>query len=290
MIFVNRRNVRSPDALIGRNSAGVEESKRAIQFYSLNANQSRKFEHRTYKIPEVRDSLERLFRRKCAYCESKYSATMPVEVEHWRPKGRVATATGLILKPGYFWLAAKWQNLLPSCIDCNRSRRQFCVSSNAVRLVGKADSFPLIDEARRARQPGEESRERPLLLNPCSDRPAKHIEFFLTEKREPILRARADTSGQVSAKGEASIRVLGLNRRGLVVARKEFYLRLRASMNDIERLIRWMDELPVGRVRREVRIEVWSKLSELKSYRKPHGEYSALAREMIRQFRRELIL
>ena len=43
-------------------------------------------------------------------------------MEHYRPKARVSTEQGD--KPGYYWLAARWENLLPSCTDCNSPRKQ----------------------------------------------------------------------------------------------------------------------------------------------------------------------
>src|SRR5262245_57287852 len=45
-----------------------------------------------YKDETVKQALAQLFGRKCAYCESVYTATSPVDVEHWRTKGGVITA------------------------------------------------------------------------------------------------------------------------------------------------------------------------------------------------------
>src|SRR4051812_22350680 len=74
--------------------------------------------------------LDKLFGGKCAYCEVIIEASHPTEVEHYRPKGAVKdeeeevvtiqTPNGAEDHPGYWWLAYEWNNLLPSCIDCNR--------------------------------------------------------------------------------------------------------------------------------------------------------------------------
>ncbi|MEF9674035.1 hypothetical protein QNM99_25505 [Pseudomonas sp. PCH446] len=44
-----------------------------------------------------------------------------MDVEHYRPKGAVSEDAS---HPGYWWVAMDWDNLLPSCIDCNRKRKQ----------------------------------------------------------------------------------------------------------------------------------------------------------------------
>src|SRR3954454_1457494 len=72
-----------------------------------------------YAHEEVRKALEELFHRKCAYCEIS-TARVDWEVEHYRPKGRVAERQG---HPGYYWLAYDWDNLFPSCTFCNQHRK-----------------------------------------------------------------------------------------------------------------------------------------------------------------------
>src|SRR3546814_21065688 len=55
---------------------------------------------------------------KCAYFEARYDTTAPVDIVHFRPKAGIVGTRHL----GYWWFAATWSNLLPSCIDCNRKR------------------------------------------------------------------------------------------------------------------------------------------------------------------------
>ena len=43
--------------------------------------------------------LDLLFHGKCAYCETFYSASAPVDVEHYRPKGAVSEDPS---HPGYY--------------------------------------------------------------------------------------------------------------------------------------------------------------------------------------------
>ena len=68
------------------------------------------FTFAAYKADDVREALTRLFRGKCAYCESRYAVTQPMDVEHWRPKGGVEEEDvdgKTRLGPGYPWLAAR---------------------------------------------------------------------------------------------------------------------------------------------------------------------------------------
>ena len=166
--------------------------------------------------------LERLFHKKCAYCESRYGQLHPVEVEHFRPKGRVMgddgnpievdhPVKGHIHHPGYYWLAYDWVNLFPSCIDCNRMRRHGADREKA----GKADRFPV--DGFRAIGPGDEKRERALLLNPSDPDPdldpALHLEF----EADGTIRGKTDI-------GLCTIRELGLNlRESLVQQRRLAY-------------------------------------------------------------------
>ena len=64
-----------------------------------------------YASVSVRRALEKLFHFKCAYCESSI-ANQDWDVEHFRPKGRVAEREK---HTGYYWLAYEWTNLYPSC-------------------------------------------------------------------------------------------------------------------------------------------------------------------------------
>ena len=156
-------------------------------------------------------------------------------IEHYRPKARVSTEKGN--QPGYYWLAAHWQNLLPSCTDCNSPRRQEIAGVPVT--VGKGDQFPIANEDKRARDIGEESNERRLLLHPYLDRPERHLEFA----EEGIVRARL-TSGRESPKAVKSIAVYALQRPKLVDARKERQADIQGVMTVVEREARRLDANP----------------------------------------------
>ncbi len=164
-----------------------------------------------YKNVSALRALEALFYRKCAYCETPLFE-VAWEVEHFRPKGRVAERTD---HPGYYWLAYTWTNLYPCCAPCNKRLEDKPTWEDPKRgeKAGKANQFPLIAEGDRAMDPqGKIARERRLLFDPCADRPEEHLLF--TPLGE-IEAAAADP------RAIATIDVFHLARRRLRDRRKE---------------------------------------------------------------------
>lgn len=251
MRAVDRKAVKPPKTLAKRESAAERELNKIRAYFAAPVGDKPEFS--VYKADSVKTRLNELFYGKCAYCESFYASTAPVDVEHYRPKGAVHEVT---THPGYWWLAMDWENLLPSCIDCNRKRKQKIpqISSNLLRLLdhsqgfshsaiessGKKDSFPILG-ARATTETCSIADEIPLLLDPCRDNPLEHIEYYfdhnnlislilpkphnnsdmiqthaegIDEDSQAII-AEATQSG-ISLKGAISIHVYGLNRLGLV--------------------------------------------------------------------------
>lgn len=110
---------------------------------------------------ELKDGLAALLPdKKCWYCESPVDRSDNA-VDHFRPKGRVSDAA--LPHTGYRWLAFDWRNYRYACTFCN-SRRKDIEHGTA---GGKADRFPLLDEANRLYAPGLLDQEEPTLLDPC---------------------------------------------------------------------------------------------------------------------------
>ncbi len=163
-----------------------------------------------YGHVEVRAALESVFSHKCAYCESEATATGPWDVEHFRPKGRVAESTG---HPGYYWLAYTWENLYLSCPYCNQRRTDKPTTEDRTARPpkGKLDQFPLRDESTRASLPGADlAVEDRLLLDPCHDDPEQHLAV---DAKGTLVAL------QGSDMATATIEVCHLNRRRLRIAR-----------------------------------------------------------------------
>lgn len=274
---VERNAISEPGALHEvRTSDNTNELQRVTAYMGNPAN-TKAFKFSKYKDPEVKSALVKLFHGKCAYCESDYASTQPMDVEHYRPKGGV---DGVNDHRGYWWLAMDWDNLLPSCIDCNRRRKQKAPSANEVRLVklqaagdfnhsaqistGKSTAFPLDEGSFRATKPDHNySAEQRLLLDPARDNPRDHLEFYVDRENlisivypkklsggqrvlpvadnSPEAVIDAALAANVSKIGAVSIQVYGLNRLDLVQARtrvlRELEFLLEMSLNLAEVVI-----------------------------------------------------
>jgi uncharacterized protein (TIGR02646 family) len=147
----------------------------AARLYFEGTGRQNGFEFKAYRHGVVKTALSKMTGGNCAYCEADYDATAPVDVEHFRPKAEIETDAGLT-KPGYWWLAASWDNLLPSCIRCNRKERVPLFDGSEL-VAGKGNRFPLDDEDSRAHEVGGEVDETPLLIDPCREDPADFIRF-----------------------------------------------------------------------------------------------------------------
>lgn len=202
MRAVKRDTINGPASLLDGNSNGARELGRARTHFATAPLPEKAFSFRAYKEDDVRHALEALFHGKCAYCETRYDVGAPVDIEHFRPKGEVADVPG---HRGYWWLAADWENLLPSCIDCNRRRYQptpeTLTSQTGILerqrqrgfrsiLTGKDSCFP-ISGVRMATAPPQGqlasaiTMERALLLNPCTDVPSEHLQFHI-DRANPL--------------------------------------------------------------------------------------------------------
>lgn len=226
MIKVDRSTTPCPQQLI---DAGAAELARHEA--QLTVDQATRLKFSAYSLPVVKEALTSVFGRKCCFCEGDLLGAQPGDVEHYRPKGKIFVvdeASGLVMKKrGYFWLASEWSNLLISCADCNRPRTQKDHDAQQ-RVIGKGNYFPLEDEADRAETPAGLTAERPLLLNPCQDDPAEHLEFTVEGGIKPRV-----TQGAPSVRGTATIHYCGLARYELLQARAKHRRRVMAAVRHV---------------------------------------------------------
>lgn len=191
---------------------------------------------KVYKEDAVKELLHEIFGGHCAYCESRYSHVVKMDVEHYRPKGAVAEDDGTKKVPGYYWLAATWENLLPSCNLCNRAGTQmltYADGSTVEGTKGKANFFPLQAGTARAAKKGDELNEEPLLLDPCNPNhdPQKHLVF----RSDGLVEPRTSPEEQATPRGMATIDTCALHRSSLVEVRRVEATRLRDAMAGILR-------------------------------------------------------
>jgi hypothetical protein len=235
------------------------------------------FTFKAYGHILLRRALNKTYLFKCAYCETFYGAVSPVAVEHYRPKGAIIEGKRLI-KPGYFWLAAEWENLLPSCSDCNSPRRQD-EDDGKSRVRGKGNFFPIAKGSRRARAPGSEKKELPLLLHPERDFPEEHLEFP-TDRRRLGLVIPARKKGKDSPRGQASIEYYALDRPQLKWNREQDAKRLLAHLRNTRQSLRDFKDDPTNAQRRKLYEE---NIEDLQDFIAPGQQYLALMRTILRE-------
>lgn len=260
------------------------EKEQAIAFFSDPANfqnekktTDKNFKFTVYKDAKLVEALEACFHKKCAYCESVFAHISPADIEHFRPKAEIDTGTQK-LQPGYYWLAADWNNLLISCPDCNRSRRQPIPGQAEKVRLGKRDQFPLANDAIRVRShTGNLVQEEPvrLLLNPCLDDPEEHLTF----DDEGIILPRLDTNNQPSQKGVNSIIVYALQRKNLVERREAVLKDFRFHVDELKDNV--AEKIETGSARASARIQ--RTLEHLKEHAAVSAEYLAMLHDYLKR-------
>jgi hypothetical protein len=226
MIFIDKTKIPVPKVLTDPKGKGVKEITEAIAHFT-SSQKNKTFHFKAYGDKTVKKALTKLFNGKCAYCENKIVAITTGDIEHFRPKLQVKLPDNKFQKPGYFWLAADWDNLLLACNNCNRTTTQELIDGGELTM-GKLDQFPLTSEKKRCREfeadgakykkkikADEDAR---LLINPCIDDPELHLEYQDNGVPKPKLLA---ATGKPSRKAEKSIEVFGLFRKPLVEERQE---------------------------------------------------------------------
>ena len=182
-----------------------------------------KADSKIYGDRSVKESLKSIHHCKCAYCERHLNGDYGA-IDHFRPKGGyIDTQTGELRKPGYWWLAYDWDNLLLSCSECNTSY--------------KRNHFPLTDENQRNIANKDVSQEQPLLINPAEEDPANHIEF----NRWVVLPKEMD--GVADPRGIMTIQILKLNDRpDLVEKRRQRWIQVTEARNNGIDVSSWTDD------------------------------------------------
>lgn len=194
-----------------REQQSLNSSVRSGAVWSIKADVYKGIEHGIKQ--NVFMNLEGPFAGKCVYCEQRIVGNQHGDMEHFRPKKGVCDAENRPVRvvvddeerehPGYYWLAYDWRNLLPSCILCNKQ-------PSKKNPFGKGNRFPVAGNY--AIREGEETNEAALLLNPVNDEPTEHL----------ILNELGILDWK-NGRGEACVKILGLNERGLPDARRDRY-------------------------------------------------------------------
>jgi len=237
-----------------------------------------------YDELDVKQKLTEMFHDKCAYCESFYSVTGLLEIEHFRPKAQVQQARSVPnSRTGYYWLAWDWNNLLPSCHNCNCAMYHYVVGGEdpeVLVLRGKGNLFPLLVEDTRIihhENKDSLSTEIPLLLNPCEDDPQKYLEF----SNDGHIYPKENKDEHDYKKGYWSIVTYGLDRRALFVDRN---LTANYIVKQIGRVRRCMTKWVIDPNNQSLAEELKQERDDLFDYMKPERKYSLMASQIIHRF------
>lgn len=261
---------------------------KSINFYADTSNfknnkklTKKSFKYEAYSHKDTKKVLKEVFNGKCAYCESFIMHIEPGDIEHFRPKAEIHTKDGDELIPGYYWLGANWNNLLLSCIKCNRSNNEAInVPDGIIQNMGKANHFPLLDETKRIRSHTEDvSNEDTFvgIINPCVEDPNDHLIF--------------EDNGQITAldeKGENSIEVYGLFRADLVYKRNKASEELDRNLISLTEAVKALEllsdnGLPID----NILIVFKTQKEKLEFSFHKDAEYLGLKRQKLRRFKNQ---
>lgn len=282
MILVNRSLVQAPEVLVRKGALELKAYKKHSKGVGKNS-----FEFKAYKDPEVKEALMKLFHKKCAYCESIMLHVSPADIDHFRPKSRARRKKFKPKYIGYFWLAAEWSNLLPSCIICNRPNTLEVSGSPGSILVGKHDNFPVDDEYERCIRPdpiqfAAEEKVR-LLLNPCIDNGNEYFIYDDSIGTEGVILPRPNLRGIKKRKAQMSIETYGLHRVDLVLQRAALQSRINKVVTDIQSNINLLKTKLSGKARAIIENQLVEKFIELDNFTMPTAEYSGMAEQIVKK-------
>lgn len=247
MIQIFRANA-VPTKLEG---SGNAERNKICQLYDNDSLSYRSGEKRMptpdskiYGSTSVRKSLKKCQNNKCCYSEAKFNRDA-IHVEHYRPKAALGTkGSGKKTYPGYYWLAYEWNNLMLCKPGINSDKK---------------DLFPLLGGTRAVNHLSDLTLEKPLIIDPGSEDPRKHIRFH---KEQPY---------GLTKRGSFTVELL-LNHPELDESRRSLYQQLSIMKASLQKF----EEMGQGNIDEAVKIrEVLTKAV------RPDAEYSSMAIDLM---------
>lgn len=218
---VDREQVGLPRALKGR--AAVAARQRLLAFFADNGTRrsqtSAPVEQGVLEELSIKQALQKLFRNKCAFCES-LGETSPYA---FRPPAEAIPAARRDPHLYYSWLNIAWENLYPICAGCVPKEPAY------FPVAGPRLPMPTTKQLRRYAEstsgvfyPNGLSAEKQLLLDPCQSLNLPvHFEAGLNGQLRPRTKRAVET-----------IDHFALNRQGLVHARSTLFGHRLARLRD----------------------------------------------------------
>ena len=174
---------------------------------------------------EIAQALQELFGGTCAFCETPQ---WTARIHRFRPSTSAEpvydTSQGHLY---YSWLAYAWQNLYPICPECQpEAPRYFPVISNERAPLPSQRDLEAFIRNSDGRWPTFPLSERPVLIDPCSDKELwKFLRFF----------PNGGVASRDEYRGETTIEHFSLDRDALCSDRQEafrgWYEKLRSFLS-----------------------------------------------------------
>ncbi len=233
--------------------------------------------------------------KKCQHCNEEYLkfhegvenkvCTHCGEAPSGTPKQLAKLTKKKVIKPGYYWLAADWDNLLYSCRNCNQKSKQFLPNAVERETVGKMNQFPLLKEEFRSKSHVDDLEEEEkvrLLINPCIEDPEDHFEYDI---ESGVIRAK-QTDDLIKKRASSSIKVYSLQRVPLVQKREKKAIEISAQMQRVEEAFLNVDDFydPANERTERFVVTLKRELAFLKGFLDDKEEFLGLARQMIGTF------
>jgi uncharacterized protein (TIGR02646 family) len=246
MLYIDRSKSPVPPSLLSANV--LREMERAKRYFETRVSTQTRFDfnEEPYHAGDVMKSLFGLFHSKCAYCETPLTSDT-ADVDHFRPRFRSMNLDGSVSPKHYWWLAYSWENLVLSCVYCNRI---------------KAHRFP-VEGKRLDPLQYDVSKERNDLLDPGRDIAAKHLIF--TDDGLAL--------GQTE-RGKVTVELLNLNRPDVIEKRRNRVMTFK------EELLRTGQTDGIGDFIRAQAPYAAACVSVLARFLKSHPEYVLDARNL----------
>lgn len=201
---------------------------------------------------------------KCWYSEASLQRDQG-EVEHFRPKKKVAT----VAHSGYWWRAFDWKNFRIAHPTVNKRITNYLTGKKS----GKGTYFPLRNETNRASVEADELNEEPALLDPANKDDIGLI-CFDSSNGKPIPRYKPSEEAWRYKRAKDSIDYYHLDEGTWNYSRKDL-------MDDVSVLC---DKLLIEAAKEPMDVGTYHQLtSELLEYLEPFSEFTTAVLQVVRE-------
>jgi len=294
--MIRIKRISPPEIFTRRNGPADKEKKKAEEYYSAAELPEESFKFKFYSAykDQYKDDLLKMFNSRCAYCECFVTVGGRGDIEHFRPKGECTALDSKVVRPGYYWLAADWDNLYLSCTNCNQSTTFKILDANnpgeiIEKTAGKMNQFGLKDEQFRRNwhtKPLLEEEPYRLLIDPCKEDPEEFLEYT----KDGLVKPHSN-NGIAKEKAIYSIDVYALQREVLVKARKEKYIQVMGKIIYVDKASKFViDDIKQNQEGEKEKFDqeqlqlAFRELMDFLDVEKIPNEYIGLARQYIQPF------